>query len=145
MDTNNQLRYNNRVGLPSSPEFLFADRRYDMDTTRSGHAHLSKTLQAALRILDSEAGNVDNIEKEKPFYLNHVTSLINNDMKNKKRRTLIKRSAFDSIAHQGGLGGFRGYGAVPGQQRKRPFTFQELLPYLLSEMRRKNRDMSFRN
>ena len=62
--------------------------------------------------------------------------------KNKKNRKT--RSVFDSIAHQGAFGGFRGYGAVPGPQKKRPFTFQELLPFLIREMRRKNRNAPYR-
>ena len=63
------------------------------------------------------------------------------EKKTKNRKT---RSVFDSIAHQGAFGGFRGYGAVPGLQKKRPFTFQELLPFLIREMRRKNRNESYR-
>ena len=75
----------------------------------------------------------------------HVTSFINDNTKLEKNTKNRKtRSVFDSIAHQGAFGSFRGYGAVPGPQKKRPFTFQELLPFLIREMRRKNRNAPYR-
>ena len=73
-------------------------------------------------------------------FMNKNIKLEKQKKKNKNRKT---RSAFDSIAHQGAFGGFRGYGAVSGPQKKRPFTFRELLPFLIREMRRKNRNASY--
>ncbi|XP_052819487.1 uncharacterized protein LOC128245384 [Mya arenaria] len=54
----------------------------------------------------------------------------------RKRRNLYKRVAFDSIAHQGGLSGLS---SAPGKPHKLAFTFENLLPYLISEMRRNHR------
>ena len=87
----------------------------------------------------------DKEKKDTLLNVDRVASFMNENMKlekNKKNRKT--RSVFDSIAHQGAFGGFRGYGAVPGPQKKRPFTFQELLPFLIREMRRKNRNASYR-
>ena len=93
-------------------------------------------------------GDNHKFDKEKEDILlnvGRVASLINDNTKLEKNiKNRKTRGVFDSIAHQGAFGGFRGYGAVPGPQKKRPFTFRELLPFLIREMRRKNRNTSYR-
>ncbi|XP_052819473.1 uncharacterized protein LOC128245374 [Mya arenaria] len=64
------------------------------------------------------------------------TALNFNDVR--RRQKLHKRVAFDSIAHQGGLSGLS---SASGKSHKLAFTFENLLPYLISEMRRNHRDI----
>ena len=109
--------------------------------TGTEHAHLRKTLETAIRILDGEDSYHGDSESENLFYVQHLLSLINKDNNKEEKRNHRRRNTFDSIAHQGGLSGFRGYGPAMTKQRKRPFTFQELLPYLLNEMRRNSREI----
>ena len=140
-----------RFNIPRTSTGLEKIRNEQLQRYMTGteHALLRETLQTAVRISDMDESTPDNNSNDNdsehtggPFYQYHVLSLINKP-KREERIKQTKRKTFDSISHQGGFSGLRGYGFVTsGRQRKRPFTFRELLPYLINEMRRKSRDLS---
>lgn len=104
------------------------------------HKHLRKMLKLALGILDNEEGTYiveDTSVSEMPFYFDHIRSMVNGHVTGRDRRRHSKRSSFDSISHHGGLGGLGG----THRRRKLEFTFENLLPYLLDQMRRNSRDV----
>lgn len=58
-----------------------------------------------------------------------------NDENITRRRRHRKRSAFDSIGQRGGLNGFR----TGHKRQKLEFTFENLLPFLMKEKKKRNR------
>lgn len=108
------------------------------------HAQLRKMLKLVIRLLDNEQetfGEEDLNTPEMPFYFDHVKSLVNGEVSQNSLRRHRKRSSFDSISHNGGLGGLGG----THTRKKLEFTFENLLPYLIQEMQRNNRSVPRRD
>lgn len=98
---------------------------------------MRRLLKLAVKIIKRvDKLNVGDVASYETSYIHDLlrSSDINDENVTRRRRHR-KRSAFDSIGHRGGLNGF----GTGHKRQKLEFTFENLLPFLMKEKKKRNR------